>query len=75
MSEQRLQKFLENTNTNTFFIHPVINLEVEKHISSLGNNKSSDIYGLSVKIVKMLSTHIIVYLSNLFSKRFEKLIF
>ena len=53
-----------------FFIQPVTTLKKEKNISSPGNNKI-----WSVKMTRIPSPHITVYLLDLFSEWFGKVVF
>ena len=52
------------------FLQPTNKSEIEKIIKSLDSNKSSDIYGMSPKLLKILSPAISETLSNIFNKSF-----
>ena len=52
------------------FLQPTNKLEIEKLINSLDSNKSSDIYGMSPKFLKILSPEISDTLSNIFNESF-----
>ena len=52
------------------FLQPTNKSEIEKIIKSLDSNKSSDIYGMSPKLLKILSPAISETLSNIFNESF-----
>ena len=55
---------------DSMFLQPTNKSEIEKIIKSLDSNKSSDIYGMSPKLLKILSPAISETLSNIFNKSF-----
>ena len=57
------------------FLTPTSAQEVEKCIKSLDSKKSSDIYGMSAKVLKVICRPISQVLSNLFNKSFSRGIF
>ena len=52
------------------FLQPTNKSEIEKIIKSLDSDKSSDIYGMSPKLLKVLSPAISDTLSNIFKESF-----
>ena len=52
------------------FLQPTNKSEIEKIIKSLDSNKSSDIYGMSPKLLKILSPAISEILSNIYNESF-----
>ena len=62
------EKFLDPKRPESMFLQPSNKIEIEKIINSLGINKSSDIYGMSSKFLKILSTEISETLSNIFNE-------
>ena len=63
-------KFLDPKQPDSMFLQPTNKSEIEKIIKSLDSNKSSDIYGMSPKLLKILSPAISETLSNIFNKSF-----
>ena len=57
------------------FLQPTNKSEIEKIIKSLDSNKSSDIYGISPKLLKILSPAISGILSNIFKESFALEVF
>ena len=49
--------------------------EVETLIKNLNVSKSSDIYDIPVKIIKLVGPHISIILSNIFNKSFSSCVF
>ena len=68
-------KFLDPKQPDSMFLQPTNNSEIEKIIKSLGSNKSSDIYGMSPKLLKILFPAISETLSNIFNESFALGIF
>ena len=52
------------------FLQPINQSEIDKIIKSLDSNKSSDIYGMSPKLLQILSPAISETLSNIFNESF-----
>ena len=63
-------KFLDPKQPNSMFLQPTNKSEIDKIIKSLDSNKSSDIYGMSPKLLKILSPAISETLSNIFNESF-----
>ena len=59
----------------SFYVKPTNPDEIEKLISHLGCSKSSDIYDISIKIVKLSAPYISDMLSHIFNKSFSEGIF
>ena len=57
------------------FLQPTNKAEIEKIINSFDSNKSSDIYGMSPRFLKMLSPAISETLSNIFNESFARGVF
>ena len=53
---------------DSMFFQPTNKSEIEKIIQSLDSKKSSDIFGISPKLLKILSPAISETLSNIFNK-------
>ena len=68
-------KFLDPKKPDLMFLQPTNKSEIEKIIKSLDSNKSSGIYGMSPKLLKILSPAISETLSNIFNKSFALGIF
>ena len=54
-NKHNFKDFLQNPSPNSLFFSPTTPDEISKFIKSLDINKSSDIYGISVKIVKTVT--------------------
>ena len=63
-------KFLDSKQPDSMFLQPTNKSEIDKIIKSLDSNKSSDIYGMSPKLLKILSPAISETLSNIFNESF-----
>ena len=63
-------KFLDAKLPESMFLQPTNKSEIEKIINSFDSNKSSDIYGMSPRFLKMLSPAISETLSNIFNESF-----
>ena len=63
-------KFLDPKQPDSIFLQPTNKSEIEKIIKSLDSNKSSDINGMSPKLLKILSPAISETVSNIFNKSF-----
>ena len=63
-------KFLDPKQSDSVFLKPTNKSEIEKIINSLDSNKSSDIHGMSTKLLKILSPAISESLSNIFDESF-----
>ena len=74
--KQKVQKdasiFLKNRIQNSFFITPTTEEEVSDIIKGLSDNKSSDIYGYSVKLIKIALPKIANILSYIFNNSFSQ---
>ena len=68
-------KFLDPKQPHSIFLQPTNKSEIEKIIKSLDSNKSSDIYGMSTKFLKILSPAISETLSNISNENFALEIF
>ena len=62
--------YLKDETEKSFYMQPTCPSEVEKLIINLDCSKSSDIYDISVKIVKISSNYIANILSHIFNKSF-----
>ena len=63
-------KFLDPKQPDLMFLQPTNKSKIDKIIKSLDSNKSSDIYGMSPKLLKILSPAISEILSNIFNEIF-----
>ena len=68
-------RYLPNAPTNSLFLTPSTQTEVEDQISALNERKVPGSYGIPVKIVKMSKTLISAQLSNIFNQSFQSGIF
>ena len=68
-------KFLDPKQPDSMFLQPTNKSEIEKIIKSLDSKKSSDIYGMSEKLLKILSPTISETLSNIFNESFALRVF
>ena len=68
-------KFLDPKQPDSMFLQPTNKSEIEKIIKSLDSKKSSDIYGMSQKLLKILSPAISETLSNIFNESFALPVF
>ena len=68
-------KFLDPKQPDSMFLQPTNKSEIEKVIKSLDSKKSSDIYGMSEKLLKILSPTISETLSNIFNESFALRVF
>ena len=62
--------YLKNPTINSFYFNPTTPNEIEQLIHKLDCSKSSDIFDISIKIVKLSSAYISPILSNIFNKSF-----
>ena len=69
------EKFLDRKRPESMFLQPSNKIGIEKIINSLDINKSSDIYGMSPKFLKILSTEISETLNNIFNESFALRVF
>ena len=67
-TDKKFEDFLDKPNEKSFFMYPTDKNEIEKIIASLDSKKASDIYGLSVNILKILSPHISHLLSGILNE-------
>ena len=67
-TNSKIQDYLKNPSKNSFFIKEIEPHEVSKLIAKLDETKSSDIYGISPKLIKIASPHIANYLTIIFNK-------
>ena len=70
-STKHFGDYLPNASTNSLFLTPITQAEVEDQISSQNESKAPGSYGLPVKIVKMSKTLISAQLSNIFNQSFQ----
>ena len=70
-STNHFGEYLPNASTNSLFLTPVTQAEVEDKISSLNENKAPGSYGLPVEIVEMSKTLISAQLSDIFNQSFQ----
>lgn len=68
----KYQDYLKNPNKSSFFLYETDPGEILGLIRQLELNKSSDIYGISPKIIKLASTIIANPLSIIFNKSFKQ---
>ena len=68
-------KFMDPKKPDSIFLQPTNKSEIEKIIKSLDSNKSSDIYGMSPKFLKILAPAISETLSNISNESFALGIF
>ena len=69
-SNKSHKEFLDAPLDKSFFISPTTKQEIEAIIKNLDSNKSPDIFGISVKFVKMINNTISDHLSDLFNLSF-----
>ena len=62
--------YLKNPTNNSFYLNPTTPNEIEQLIHKLDCSKSSDIFDISIKIVKLSLAYISPILSNIFNKSF-----
>ena len=62
--------YLKNPTNNSCYLNPTTPNEIEQLIQKLDCSKSSDIFDISIKIVKLSSAYISPILSNIFNKSF-----
>ena len=62
--------YLKDETEKSFYVQPTCPTEVEKLIINLDCSKSSDIYDISVKIVKISPNYIANIFSHIFNKSF-----
>ena len=74
-STKHFSDYLPNAPTNSLFLTPITQTEVEDQISALNESKAPESYGISVKVVKMSKTLISAQLSNIFNQSFQSGIF
>ena len=65
------KNYLTNAIPETFFMSPTTPDEVETLIKNLNVSRSSDIYDITVKIIKIVGPHISMILSYIFNKSFS----
>ena len=70
-STKHFSDYLPNASTNSLFLTPITQAEVEDQISALSESKAPISYGIPVKIVKMRKTLISAQLSNVFNQSFQ----
>ena len=68
-------KFLDPKQQNTMFLSPVTIEELEVCIKELDSKKASDIYGMSAKFLKIMTSEISESLCMIFNESFSKGIF
>ena len=66
-TQKKFEEFLDKPNEKSFFMIRTDKNEIEKIIAALDSNKASDIYGMSVNVLKILSPHISQILSEIFN--------
>ena len=66
-TQKKFEEFLDKPNEKSFFMIRTDKNEIEKIIAALDSNKASDIYGMSVDVLKILSPHISQILSEIFN--------
>ena len=69
---KKFSDYLTHPMANSFFVSPTDPKEVGDIIKSLDTSKSSDIYNISTKFIKLLEPKISAILCNLFNDSFEK---
>ena len=71
----KFQDYLKNPNQHSFFIEESTKYEVADIIKTFGDNKASDIYGISAKFVKLGGPTLSHIISILFNKSVNQGIF
>ena len=74
-STKHFSDYLPNAPTNSLFLTPITQTEVEDQISALNESKAPGSYGIPVKVVKMSKTLISAQLSNIFNQSFQSGLF
>ena len=69
------QDYLSKPNENSMFVQPTCKEEIADIIKTINANKSSDIYGISPKLIKLASQSLSPILANIFNSSFEKGVF
>ena len=71
----KFQDYLKNPNQHSFFIEESTQHEVVDIIKAFGDNKASDIFGISTKFVKLGGTTLARIISILFNKSINQGVF
>ena len=74
-TNKSFDRFLDPTQQNTMFLSPVPIEELELCIKELDSKKASDIYRMSAKFLKILTSEISESLCMIFNESFSKGIF
>ena len=74
-SKISFKQYLRNPIQKTFFMSPTNPSEVEILINNLNVSKSSDIYDIPVKIIKVAGPYISTIFSDIFNKSFSNGVF
>ena len=74
-TQKKFEEFLDKPNEKSFFMIRTDKNEIERIIAALDSNKASDIYGMSVDVLKILSPHISQILSEIFNESLSTGIF
>ena len=74
-TQKKSEEFLDKPNEKSFFMIRTDKNGIEKIIVALNSNKASDIYGMSVDVLKILSPHISQILSEIFNESMSTGIF
>ena len=70
-TQKKFEEFLDKPNEESFFLIRTDKNEIEKITAALDSNKASDIYGMSVDVLKILSPHISQILIAIFNESLE----
>ena len=72
---KNFNEYLDPKQADSLFLAPISKKEMESCINTLDSKKSSDIYGMSKKLLKILSAAISDTLYNIFNESFEQGVF
>ena len=67
----KFNDYLKISNANSFFIRPTCSKEIKNILHNIDHTKSSDVFGLSPKIIKNASEYLSEILTEMFNSSFE----
>ena len=72
---KNFNEYLDPKQVDSLFLAPISKKEMESCIKTLDSKRSSDIYGMSKKLLKILSAAISDILYNIFNESFKQEVF